>query len=358
MADYEDRDQSPPSTDPNGADDAVGNREADEPNAASRRTETVLLNSVDGLVSDRRSILVDEASERHLRDAYRSVTTPSTRTSVASTLDRLADGGPGPDADAESLAAVLADVAGELGARGATLRIDHDVSLALSPPLTAIHRFFHTRDPDDLPPGLTDGRVAPRVTRAATAAGDGAFETAADAFEAAADERSDADGTTALRTLSAWARHRAGDDEAAVTAVRDVLRRDQDAWPARLVGVAAAHSNPEWFRDGRLASEAYLRVRTNVPADASLDAAVVDEEGRARWLDGTPACYVAPTLPARGTLRLRLQGPPGDLPPLHAYYLAVGVVEPASNKSRSVEQILLDGPLTAEPTERVRIRTP
>lgn len=353
MPDYEDRDRSPPSSGTNGTDDVVGSEEPESERTESQRTETVLLNSLDGLVSDRRSILVDEASERHLRDAYRSVTTPSTRTSVASVLDRLADGESAADADTESLAVVLADVAAELAARGATLQIDHDVSLALSPTWTAVHRFFHTRDLDDLSPLATDDEDTPTLERAAAAARDGAFETAAEGFNRAADAHSD----IAARTLSAWASHRAGDDAGAVAAVRDVLRRDQDAWPARLVGVAAAHSNPEWFRDGRLASETYVRVRTNVSADASLDAGVVDDEGRERWLDGTPECFVASTLPARGTLRLRLRGPPGNLPALHAYYLAVGVVEPASSKSRSVEQILLDGPVTADPTERVRIRT-
>jgi hypothetical protein len=354
MADYEDSDRPPAPSDSAGTDGVVGSEESDEASAESQRTETVLLNSLDGLVSDRGSILADGDSERLLRDAYRSVTTPSTRTSVESTLERLAERDADGGAAAETLAVVIADIAAELAARGATLEVDHDVSLGLSPTLTAVHRFFHTRDIDDLSPLTTDGEVAPALERAATAAGDGEFGTAAVAFEEAADKRSVT--ATAVRTLAAWAHHRAGDDESAVAAVRDVLRRDQDAWPARLVGVAAAHSNPEWFRDGRLASEAYVRARTNVPDDASLDVAVVDAEGTEQWLDGSPACFVAPELPASGTLRLRLRGPPGELPPLHAYYLAVGVVEPESRKSRSVEQILLDGPLTTDPTERVRIR--
>lgn len=361
MADYEDRDRSPPSSGSHGTDDVVGSEAPEGDHVESQRTETVLLNSLDGLVSDRGSTLADEESERRLRDAYHRVTTPSTRTSVESTLDRLAesapDGDESPADDAmESLTVVLADVAAELATEGATLQIDHDVPLSLSPTLTAVHRFFHTRDPEDLSPLTTHDGTSSTLERAAAAGEEGAFEAAAAAFEDAADAHSDAEAAGTVRTLSAWAHHRAGDDERAVSAVRDVLRRDQDAWPARLVGVAAAHSNPEWFREGQLASEAYVRVRTSVSADASLDVAVVAEDGRERWLDGTPACFVVPELPASGTLRLRLRGPPGELPPLHAYYLAAGVVEPESHKSRTVEQILLDGPLTTDPTERVRIR--
>jgi hypothetical protein len=363
MANDEERDRSLPSSGSAGTDEGAGG-ESDGASTVSQRTETVLLNSLDGLVSDRRSILEDEESARLLRDAYRAVTTPSTRTSIESVLERLAAGseepngsGSGEETATESLAAVLADIAGELAARGARIQIDHDVSLTLSPTLVAVHRFFHTRDPADLHPLMAGEVNIPTLERAATAAEAGDFETAAVEFATAVDERSDTETAIAVRTLSAWAHHRAGDDESAVAAVRDVLRHDQDAWPARLVGVAAAHSNPEWFRDGRLSSEAYVRVRTELSDDASLDVAVVDADGTERWLEGSPACFIAQELPADGALRLRLSGPPGQLPPLHAYYLAVGVVEPGSAQSRSVEQILLDGPLTADPTERVHIRT-
>lgn len=345
--------------------EVAGEKEPNGDGSDSQRTETVLLNSLDGIVSDRDSVLEDDESERLLRDVYRAVTTPSTRNTIGSTLDKVAErsqrskgGNSSGDADEGSLATTIADIATKLDSRGLELQIDHEVPISFVPEFVAVHRFFHTRELGDLHPMTEDDAMAPALERAVAAVEKEDFETAAAAFGEAIDKNSDVTSGVAVRVLRAWADHRAGDDESGVERVKEVLRRDQDAWPARLVGVAAAHSNPEWFREGKLASEAYLRVRTETSTTASFDAAVVDNSGTERWLDGTPNCFLANELPAEGRLRLRLRGPPGELPPLHAYYLAVGVVEPESAQPRTVEQILLDGPVTADATEQVRIRTP
>lgn len=347
-------------------DEAVddGGSNGDDPPGDGRRTETVVLNGLDGLVNDRPAVLADPESERILRDAYRSVTAPATRRTVAAALDRLAPAVQSMDVDDDAaadasgddrlLAEVVADVADALADRDATFVVDHDVPLDLSTHSTAVYRFFGTHDPESLQPLIDNGIAA--LERGAEATRDGDPATAADAFEDAAEAATDSDIDTAVRTLCAWAHHRAGDDDRALEFVEAALLRDENAWPARLVGVAADHSTPDWFRAGRLASEAYLRVRAAVPEGASVRAAAVDGEGAERWLDGNPDCFRAPRLPAEGRLRIRLRGPPGRLPALYAYYLAVGVVEPESARPRTVEQILLDGPASGESSERVRIR--
>ncbi|WP_336036227.1 hypothetical protein [Halobacterium yunchengense] len=376
---------------PAGAADAV---DAGEPTAGGARaddgpTETVVLNGLDGLVSDRGSVLADDASERALRDAYREVTDAAERDVVAGALDRLAAvqavedaersttgeesaGGVGEPADRErddgepiDDEQVVADVVGrvvdELSARDATFVVDHDAALDLAPSSCAVYEFFGARDPALLAPLADDAATADALERGGEAAAAGDLAAAAGAFEDGVDAAAEAGAAaagTAARVLAAWAHHRDGDDERALELVRSALLRDGDYWPARVVGVAADHSNPEWFRAGRLTSEAYLRVRASVPDAASVDAALVDGDGAERWLDGSAACFRASSLPAGGHLRLRLRGPPGALPGLHVYYLAVGVVEPESARPRSVEQILVDGPEPAGHAERVRIRVP
>lgn len=353
----------PPADDGPPPDPGGGQPDGDD---AGTLTGTVVLNGLADVVDEERAVLADEETRRILDDAYRSVTTPADRSACERALESARDGSEdaagGPDgasADEQTLTdAVLATVE-ELEARDASLTVDHEVPLGLDERPVRVHRFFATRDGAVLAPLADDDRVADAFERGAAAARDGEMAAAAAAFEEGIEAGGDAGVGVAARVLAAWASHRAGDDEAALERVREALRRDADAWDARLVGVAADHSSPEWFREGRLASEAYLRVRTAIPDGATVEAGVVDDaDGSVDWLDGDPSGYLVPRLPLAGRLRLRFRGPPDGLPSLHAYYLAVGVVEPESMRPRTVEDTLLDGPLTASASERLRIRLP
>ena len=347
---------------------------ASRTDAAGTLTGTVVLNGLRDVVDGSRTVLADEGSVRALEEAYRAATTADERTAVAAAFEGLDEGDDASDADAsdasdgdsgsgerppaETVERVVAAVVHELSVREATLAVDHEVPLDPDERAVRVHRFFEAREPSILSP-LADGAVADALRRGATAARDGEWEAAAAAFGAAVDaaEEDSRSGLTA-RVLAAWATHWAGDDAAALDLVEEALRLETEAWDARLVGVAADHSSPEWFREGRLSSDLYLRVRAAMPDGASVDAAVVGADGSVDRLDGDPSCFRVHRLPLDGRLRLRLRGAPGALPDLHAYYLAVGVVEPESARPRTVQQTLLDGPVTASATERLRVRLP
>jgi len=103
-------------------------------------------------------------------------------------------------------------------------------------------------------------------------------------------------------------------------------------------------------------------VRSAIPESGDLGAAVgrPDDASGLAWTDlsGDPGYLPIDRLTPKMGVRLRLSGALDALPELHAYYLAVGIVDESIESPRSVERQFVTGPNTIEATETLRFERP
>lgn len=288
------------------------------------------------------------------------------------------DTAPDEDPDAET-GAFLDDVAGAvldaMVADGVRATLVHDAPLAVPAREAAVYTFMVSRDPGALADLDLPAAVRDEVDAGAEAVADGAFEDAAERFDAAIDAAvdasggatggSDADGgppagatvgtgALAARVLAGFACHLAGEDAAAVDYVEETLHLDTGVWTAKLVGYAADHRYPEKFRDGKLGARAFFRWSTDIPEDADVTVSAGPAGGEPEPLEGRWECRPLPALWPETTVRVEVAGDLPDLPAVQTYYVATGVADLEVFEARSVENLLLTGPATANATEQVR----
>lgn len=252
--------------------------------------------------------------------------------------------------------AVAGDVLAELVDRDTRATLVHEARLSVPEREAALYTFMAAGDRA----GLDDLTLPPAVREqvdegvAALAADDPA--TAGEAFEAAIEASDAGDGRVTARVLAAYAHHRAGDDRQAMDLVEETLHLETRAWPAKLVGYAAAHRRPRKFRDGKLGARVFFRWTADVPADGSLDVAVGPAGGDLEALSGRDECMPIERVWPESTVRIEVGGELPALPTIESYYVATGVVDREVHEVRSVENVLLSGPETATAEERLRFR--
>ena len=315
---------------------------------------TVLLNALRDATGDAADVVDDERSRDVLTDAYRAATTDAERRDFERALGQAGAGDALPGAEA-TLEAVTDAVARELLGEGVALELTHEAGATLAVRDVALYRFARTREPAALETLSLSPAVAEAVDAGAARVAEGAHDQARTEFRAAVEAADTREEHVSARVLAAWACHWAGDDEAALPLVTEALERDPDAWPARMVGTAADHESPTLFRSGRLAVRAYLRVRAAVPDDGRIEARVRPEGEDWTRLSGSLDCLTVPELAPELDVALKLRGPLDGLPTMHAYYLAVGVVDESDEVPRNALVQPLKGPETADATETVRL---
>ena len=338
---------------------------------------SMVLNALVEIGAEQPVTLVDEDSVATVSRAYKATTTPDERHRFVAALNAkqtdsnedtiVASNENGHESTNTSsasdtvLVATAREVTAELAARNARFTVTHEAPLSLTPRSVALYRYGQTRDPDivtDLP---ISESVRSQVVAALAEIEADAPNEAAQKLVMSINDASTHDDAITVRVLGAWARHWAGNDTGAIDLVEEALHLDTKAWAAQQVGLAANHQSPEFFRDGRLAATVYLRARVAMSDNTSIEAALgyATSHGELEWrtLTGPFTCAAVDLLPSEGRLRFRLSGDPHEMPTLHMYYLTLGVIEPLSQRARSVDEILIDGPITTDAKETLHIET-
>lgn len=274
------------------------------------------------------------------------------------------DAAPGEDPDAETgafLDAVAGTVLDAMGDDGVRATLVHDAPLDVTAREAAVYTFMVSRDPGALADLDLPAAVRDEVDAGAEAVADGAFEDAVERFDAAIDAAGDTTagatvgtGALAARVLAGFACHLAGEDAAAVDYVEETLHLDTGVWTAKLVGYAADHRYPQKFRDGKLGARVFFRWSTDIPEDADVTVSAGPAGGEPEPLEGRWECRPLPALWPETTVRVEVAGDLPDLPAVQTYYVATGVADLEVFEARSVENLLLTGPATANATEQVR----
>lgn len=314
---------------------------------------TAVSNALRAIVDRTDGVLEDERSRETVAATYRAVTDDERRRDFERALSQTDDGA-GPPGTQVALASVVDEVYRRLRDDDVRLRTSHETSVTLRPRDVALYRFSRTRDPTELDALDVSPAVADRLEAGADATANESFDAAREAFRAATDRAETVDEHVVAHVLAGWAAHWAGADDDALPHVTTALERDESAWPARMVGTVADHDSPSSFRDGRLAVRAYLRVQADVPESSTLRTAVRGRDDEWETLSGPLGCLLLPDLETRMDVRLRRAGPLDEFPSLHAYYLAVGVVEPDDADPKNVLHQPLQGPETTASTDTVR----
>lgn len=324
--------------------------------------KSLVLNALADYAEDG-ATLEGEASREIVECAFRTVTDESRRDAFADALAdvrRTAAVDEAPEDDALNVvAAVTDDVYSELLDREVHATVIHETGTTLSRREVSLYNYARSQLSESLERLPVSRDVYESIRRGALAIEDGRNADALRQFEGAIDAGRTVDDEVASRVTAALSSHWNGADERALDYVEEALHFDTNAWTAKMVGMAASHSSPETFREGTLSVKAYFRARIAVPerANVQVEIGLGDGEDTTEWtslggdLDYMPIERLAPET----KIRLRLAGPLSAIPTMHAYYLSWGVVDEASEVPRTVDHVLLDGPVTADATERLRL---
>ena len=322
-------------------------------------SRTLLLNALRDVVLGTNAV-VDSESRHRLEQSFHAATTSGERGAFVTALHEVeaaADGSVDDDTH-RTLRSTVDDVLAHLDADDATFVVHHESGTDVDPRDVALYNFWQSRAPDELDRLPCSTAVRAALETGATAAADGLYRDAIDAFDRAIDASDTADEAVATRVLAGLAAHWAADDDLAMDYLEEALQLESDAWPATMLASVVDDPSSQAYREGSLTVGAYLRVRARVPDPASLDVRLGrGEPGETEWEPVTTSldCVPIPRLSTHVRLAFELTGPATRLPALDAYYVALGTVEPASEAARTADRILLDGPLTADAHERLRI---
>jgi hypothetical protein len=258
------------------------------------------------------------------------------------------------------LTTCAAEVLDELVDREVTATLLHDAPLTVSDREAALYSFLVTHDPSALDALAVGDDVRAHLDAGATAVADEAFGEAATAFEDAVTESAGGDGAIAARVLAAYACHRDERDEAAMDYVEEALHLETRAWTAKLVGYAASHRFPEKFRTGKLGGRVFFRWSAEVPdvGDVLVAVGPAGSDGDAfpdpTPIEGSDQCRPFERLWPETTVRVAVSGTLPEVPSVDSYYVATGVADLEVFEARTVEEVLLSGPMGDDATERVR----
>jgi hypothetical protein len=320
---------------------------------------SALLNALREVTGHTDGIVEDERSRETVAAAYRAATDDDCRAQVDRALEAPSEATD--TLEAAALRTAVEATYRRLRDEHVRLRFTHETSVELETRDVALYSFLRTEDPAALERLDVGAAVGDGLTAGADALSDGAVGEAREAFRAATDAADTTDERVSARVLAAWARHRAGDREAALPLVTEALERDATAWPARVVGTIADHGSPSLFEEGKLAVRPYLRVRADVADVGAIRAAVRPRTPAGDWqsLSGPLGCLRIPDAAFGGHLdvRLRLSGPLDDFPSLYAYYVAVGLVDERNDVPRNVLYQPLQGPETTTAVETLRFES-
>lgn len=326
--------------------------------------ETFVLNAIRDIVAEESTVLADETSRAVVRDEFVRATTAAERDVLREVLPGTFDEQLQDD-KRELLARVVGDVFDVLVGREVDAVMRHRTRVSLHPRDVAVYNYARTGDVDHLLALDLEEGVARSIRDGTTAMNDGSYEGATQAFEDAIEQGGIEDEGLVARALAGLAQHRAGRDERALDYAEEIMHLDTDAWAAQVVALAAGADAPSLFRDGTHEVAAYLRVRAEIPAGASIEADLgygetQEETEPEQWLPVTGSiAYFEPDRLAPTThLRLRLSGSIDALPTIHAYYLGLGFVDRDNDVPRAVERIFLSGPETAHTDEEIAFRKP
>ena len=322
-------------------------------------SRTLLLNALRDVVLGTNAV-VDRESRHRLERSFHAATSSGERGAFVTALHEAeaAADEPVDDDTHRTLRSTVDDVLAYLDADDATFVVHHEAGADVDPRDVALYNFWQTRAPGELDRLQCSPAVRSAIETGATAASDGLYGDAIEAFDRAIDASDTADEVVATRVLAGQAAHWAADDDLAMDYLEEALQLASDAWPATMLASVVDGPSSDAHRDGSLAIQAYLRVRARVPDDASLDVRLGrGEQGETEWESVTTPldCVPLSRLSTHVRVAFELAGPATRLPALDAYYVALGTVEPASEVARTVDRILLDGPLTADASEQLRI---
>lgn len=340
---------------------------AQPPESESGLGEQLVLNALRDLVEEKSIVLADDASRDLIREAYEMAVSPEEQRSFKSALDAVVtdsaeiDGVPDHDT---TPAEVVGAVTKELADRGAMATIDHVMRVSLAAREVALYNVMRCGQMSGLETLESIDGISEHVADGVDYLMAESHERAIRVFEEAIGSAESTDAKVVARVLSGWAHHQAGNDPEALEVIEEVSDLDESAWSARMVELSAGADSPELFRNGLHGTGVYLRARATIPDESEIDAAIgrLDDETAAlpsEWtaLPGAVGFFGVDELGATTWLRLRMHGPITSLPVVHAYYLALGVIDERNEVPRSVDEIFLTGPETATTMERVRLES-
>lgn len=326
--------------------------------AATDRSRSVLLNGLRDVVMG--TTAVADADTRHrLEQSLHEATTSDQRGDFVTALHHLeaADDGVVDDETHATLRETVDSVIDHLASSNSRLTVRHEAGEAIPPRTVALYNFWRTRDVAAFEAVSYPVEVMRPVEDGVTAVDEQSFVDARRSFERAIDA---AEGDVAVdtRVLASLAAHWAGDDARALDYVEEALQFESGHRIAVLLGSILSGSSSDRYRDGRLAVTAYLRTRARVPAGGSVRVRVgLGGPGDTEWGEWSTEldCLPIECLGSHTRVAFELTGPIDAFPSLDTYYLALGTIEPERSIPRTVDHVLLDGPVTGDAAESLTI---
>ena len=333
---------------------------SNQPNT-SDVSRTLLLNGLRDVVLGTNTVV--EGENRHrLERSFHDATSSGERGAFVTALHDIeeSESGAVDDSTHEILQTTVDGVLDYLDSSDTTLTVHHESGTDIHPRDVALYNFWQTRDPTELDLLSCSDAVRDAVETGAAAVASQSYDDAITSFERAVDASSSTDEAVASRVLAGLAAHWAADDGLAMDYVEEALHLESDAWPAAMLASVVDDPMSHVYRDGSLAMQAYLRVRARVPDEASLTVRLGrGEPGETEWSDAASSldCIPMRRLAPHVRASFELTGPATNLPVIHAYYFALGTVEPESAVPRTTDRLLFDGPLTENATEELSFDT-
>lgn len=322
--------------------------------ASEGLSRTLVLNGLRDVVGEA-DVLADEQSRETLSDAFEDALHVAERdrfaTAVVDALSEELD-----DETDRFLQTCADDVLQELIDREVTATLTHDVRLSVPPHEAAVYSFMVSRAPEALADITLADAVRERVDAGAEAIAAGEFEQAVEAFDDAVTESGGGDGSLTTRVLAGYACHLAGRDDDAMHYVEETLHLDTGLRTAKLLGYAADHRYPEKFRSGKLGSRFFFRWSTGLPMVGEVTTSAGPAGGEITPLEGSEECLPLPALWPETTVRVEVSGTLPKIPSVESYYVATGVADLDVYEARTVEEVVLSGPMDADAEETLRLR--
>lgn len=321
--------------------------------------ETIVLNAlIDLFAAD--TIVLDEDSERHLREVVDEVTTPEDRAIVREEFDRLSTLDVGESADLiDDLLRFVQQVTGGLGERGYTVTVDHEYQQKVAPLDAHVYSYIHTGDTQRLRELGLSRTVRDLLEEARRSLRAGQSDHVGSKLASAVEEADGPLETVATRIIAGWGYFRIGDDERAMEFLKEALEREETSWAAQLVAVSIARDEADFIRSGKHSVGLLLRWAVSGTESTSTRAEVGGRIGdeTVTWheVEHVGGHAFVDTVYPENWFRFRLRGELPDFPSFQMYFLALGIYDNEMEYIESVIEQLGSGPHNEGSVERITL---
>ncbi|WP_121823566.1 tetratricopeptide repeat protein [Halostella salina] len=316
---------------------------------------SILVNAVADIALDQNALLSDDTSRTVISEAYETALRPDQRDQFKTALREVQADQQQAEVD-DIVDTSIAEVSQALIQNDVKLTVEHTVTIEFDQREAWLYRVIQSGDPV----GIEALELSPDVRREIKQGVDSLNaadpESAAERFTTAIGKGTTTDDKVTSRVLAAWANYLAGEPERALDFAEEALHLHTGSFTTRLVILLADHNSTDHQEQNELNSKLYIRTQANVETEGGIQIEVFGSD-TGRQITSNTGYIPLSWIESETRIRFTLSGYVDSFPELHAYYLALGLVDEDRGIPRSVEKVFAEGPDSAVSTETVRFET-